>query len=88
MIISCKYCHNDFDVPVTPEQIRRWRNGGLIQRIMPNLSADQRELLMTRTCGTCFDKMFPAVEDETGLDQAAKGEFQAADITDAKLPID
>ena len=35
------------DIPVTEEQLREWNNGMLIQEVMPNLSADQREFLIT-----------------------------------------
>jgi hypothetical protein len=38
---------NVLDVPVTLAQIAAWRGGELIQRAMPNLSADEREFLMT-----------------------------------------
>ena len=40
----------------------RWQNGSLIQDAMPYLSADERELLISGTCGTCFDKMFGSEE--------------------------
>ena len=35
------------DLPVTQEQLDNWRSGVLIQNAMPNLTADQREFLMT-----------------------------------------
>ena len=35
------------EIPVTEEQIKDWKNGKLIQDAMPNLTADQREFLMT-----------------------------------------
>lgn len=35
------------DIPVTVDQIDRWRKGELIQNAMPNLTADQREFIMT-----------------------------------------
>ena len=35
------------DLPVTQEQLDNWRSGVLIQNTMPNLTADQREFLMT-----------------------------------------
>jgi hypothetical protein len=38
---------NVLDIPVTLEQITAWKGGELIQRAMPNLSADEREFLMT-----------------------------------------
>ena len=38
---------NVLDVPVTLAQYAAWKGGELIQRAMPNLSADEREFLMT-----------------------------------------
>jgi hypothetical protein len=38
---------NTLDIPVTLAQIAAWKGGELIQRAMPNLSADEREFLMT-----------------------------------------
>ena len=38
---------NALDIPVTLAQIAAWKGGELIQRAMPNLSADEREFLMT-----------------------------------------
>jgi uncharacterized protein (DUF779 family) len=38
---------NDLDLPITAEQYLRWKNGELIQFVFPNLTADQREFLIT-----------------------------------------
>ena len=36
------------DIPCTPEQLAAWDRGDdLIQRIMPDLTEDQREFIMT-----------------------------------------
>ena len=35
------------DIPVTQEQLDAWKSGVLIQNAMPNISADDREFLMT-----------------------------------------
>ena len=35
------------DLPVTEEQIEDWNTGTLIQEAMPQLSADDREFVMT-----------------------------------------
>jgi len=56
-------CGASFPLDVTDEQIANWRNGALIQRAMPNLTADERELLISGYCGTCFDKLFPPEPD-------------------------
>lgn len=38
---------HEMDLPVTNEQLAEWLNGSLIQNVMPHLTADQREFLMT-----------------------------------------
>jgi len=38
---------NTMALEVTEEQIAAWQGGELIQRAMPNLTADEREFLMT-----------------------------------------
>lgn len=38
---------NTMDIDVTDVQIERWKSGTLIQNAMPNISADEREFIMT-----------------------------------------
>jgi hypothetical protein len=38
---------SSMDIPVTEDQLAKWQAGALIQNAMPNLSADQREFIMT-----------------------------------------
>ena len=35
-----------------------WLHGELIQKALPELTKDERELLVSGTCAQCFDKMF------------------------------
>ncbi len=35
-----------------------------MQDIFPHLSVDQRELMISGTCKSCWDEMFPPDEDE------------------------
>lgn len=51
------------DIPVTHEQIYEWQRGTLIQNAMPNLTADQREFLMTGITAEEWDEMFERNED-------------------------
>jgi len=38
---------NFLGLDITEEQLRSWHNGELIQDAMPNLTADEREFIMT-----------------------------------------
>lgn len=62
MTVQCVSCRERVDVPATDEQIARWKAGELIQRAMPNLTAAQRELLISGTCDDCWQKMFSESE--------------------------
>ena len=62
--VKCRICHNDksFDVPI--EGYLKWRSGELIQNALPSLSMAERELFISRTCGECWDSMFPDDDEE------------------------
>lgn len=55
---QCRMCKEVHQLEVTQEGIEKYQQGEYIQKCFPNLNADQRELLISGTCGTCFDKMF------------------------------
>ena len=38
---------SSMDIDVSQDQIDLWQGGSLIQNVMPNLSADEREFIMT-----------------------------------------
>ena len=48
---------NTMEIAVTEAQLADWRGGNMIQRAMPNVSADEREFIMSG--------ITPAMWDET-----------------------
>lgn len=54
---------NTMDLDVTEDQIRRWRGGELIQNVMPKLSAEQREFLISGTMPDEWDEMMQDRDD-------------------------
>jgi hypothetical protein len=44
------------EIDVTNEQLQRWVGGELIQNAMPNLTADEREFIMTGITPLEWDK--------------------------------
>ena len=40
---------NCMDIDITPLQYRDWRIGGLIQDVMPHISAEEREFIINNT---------------------------------------
>jgi len=49
---------NVMEIDVTQEQIALWESGTLIQNAMPNLSADEREFIMTGITPAEWDSAF------------------------------
>lgn len=56
--VRCDNCRNRFPIEVVYTDYMAWRNGAVIQNAMPYLTADEQELLISATCGTCWDEMF------------------------------
>ncbi len=54
----CSVTGNMFTVTVRDADLIAWRNGMLIQEAMPDLSADEREFVMTRTTPAEWDAMW------------------------------
>lgn len=49
----------------TEDQWAAYKQGHIIiQRIFPEVSPDNREILQTGQCGECFDKLFANMDDE------------------------
>ncbi len=49
---------NVMEIDVTQEQLSSWESGVLIQNAMPNLSADEREFIMTGITPAEWDSAF------------------------------
>lgn len=64
MTVACRHCLAVVEIDVTPAQVTAWQAGGLIQRVMPELTPNEREMLMTGTCGHCWRRMFGDPEDD------------------------
>lgn len=62
--IPCLGCGTTTTFTMTEEQFNRFRAGEHVQRIFPDWSADDREMLISGTCPPCFEEMFPEDEEE------------------------
>ena len=60
--VPCKKCKEVNEIQVDLEKFIAWQQGELIQNALPELDADQRELLISGICPKCWDKMFPSDE--------------------------
>jgi hypothetical protein len=59
---QCGCCRQVQQVRVNANDWLDWQEGKLIQEAMPYLNADQREIMISGTCGACFDAMFADCE--------------------------
>ena len=64
--LECPMCHQFTEIDVDHYDYLRWRDdpyAPLVQDAFPHLPAADREVLMTGTCITCWDSMFPPEAD-------------------------
>jgi hypothetical protein len=55
--------YNERDLPVTSAQLESWLGGALIQDAMPELSADDREYIVTGFMPGEFEAMFGDIDE-------------------------
>lgn len=60
--MTCPFCGAEHCVEVNFAGFEAWQNGELIQRAMPDLSATEREQLISQICPKCQAEVFG--EDE------------------------
>jgi len=57
--VECRLCNEDIPLKVRQKDIDKYMSGeGLIQDIFPYLTAPERELIKSGTCGDCWKEMF------------------------------
>ena len=49
---------NTLDLDITQAQVNQWREGTLIQDVMPHLTPDEREFLISGTAPGEFSELF------------------------------
>ena len=63
--VTCRICNQTYDIHCNKTDYDKWKSGeGYVQDVLSYLSADQREMLISATCGKCFDELFPPEECE------------------------
>lgn len=59
----CRQCNKLIAMKVNLEDFAAWNQGVYVQKAMPYLSTDERELLISGICGACFDNNFGDEEE-------------------------
>ncbi len=60
----CPRCGKPSTLTVDDEAFETWRSGTLIQNAFPDMSADDRELLITGYHGKCWDLDFGYISED------------------------
>ena len=55
---TCVRCGETTVIKANVSDIVAWQGGELIQDVLGYLSKEERELLISKTCGKCFDDIF------------------------------
>ena len=56
--VTCKICKAEHIVVMPKAGYDNWQRGARVQDALPQLSVNDRELLISGICGTCFDALF------------------------------
>lgn len=61
--VRCIHCGVMHHPTCTQAEYKAWMGGAFVQTAFPNMSADNRELLISGTCGTCWDDLFGGFDE-------------------------
>jgi len=56
--VKCRECDTVKEIEASKDGVTMWQQGMLIQTALPELTAEEREMFISRICPTCWDKMF------------------------------
>ena len=56
--VDCIRCKERQHIRTKTEDLDSWENGEVIQNAMPYLTADEREVLISGKCGSCFEGLY------------------------------
>ena len=68
IVTRCPFCGRANEVAVNETDYLDWQDGALVQNAFPYLSADEREMLISGICPTCWADTF-GDEDEDPEDE-------------------
>lgn len=62
--LRCCHCGVEQSFDVISADYDNWQAGELAQNAFPYLSPGQREMMISQTCDTCWDRMFSTDEED------------------------
>ena len=60
----CPFCGAEHSIRVSDHDYEAWQDGELAQNAFPYLSADEREMLISGICPSCWEDSFGIEDDE------------------------
>ena len=64
VITTCPFCGRANEIEVNEDDYLDWQDGMLVQDAFPYLSANEREMLVSGICPTCWDSTFGGEGDD------------------------
>lgn len=61
---TCPFCGHTNEVAANEADYWDWQDGALVQDAFPYLTADEREMLVSGICPTCWEKTFGDSDEE------------------------
>lgn len=58
-VLQCRMCGNPVKINIYPSDVEKYNTGKiLVQHAFPYLSPADREMILSNTCGECWNRMF------------------------------
>ena len=58
--VRCNLCSKEYNIIADRNDMEAWMSGDkFIQDVLDYLSAAERELLISKTCSSCWNKLYP-----------------------------
>ena len=80
VVVSCPFCGKAHEVEVNESDYLDWQDGMLAQDAFPYLSADEREMLISGICPTCWGRTFGSSDTEDDEEESYAGDWDDLDI--------
>ena len=72
IIRTCPLCGKENEIEVGIGQYFKWKDGLLVQDAFPDLSPEEREILISGVCSSCQDDIFGDIYNEKMENQLPK----------------
>ena len=83
---SCVVCGKVHEpIVLDAEKYYRWESGESIQSVFPEMSPDEREILISGTCPECWNVLFPEEDEEVELEDSDPDESLTEEMQRDKI---